>query len=180
MTKASSNLKELACVIGWKLVNDDKGFSTYEYETTISKYEKLSYIVRILEQPSDVEVYEILATLIKVLPKKLKRKIKKLISKFKLQDLQNMVELAIFAVDEYRNATEYSKLREYGLILGVDIKEIGYPFEYKLRKNKKAEIISIIELKVPMELAPTVGKLKKIDYKIAFVKNSKIANSENE
>ena len=76
MIKAKQCLKNLADVIGWKLVNEDKGFSTYEYEIEESKYEKISYVIRILDEPNEVEVYEILSTLVKVLPKALKRKTK--------------------------------------------------------------------------------------------------------
>lgn len=180
MNNANTGLKDLAKTIGWKLVNDDKGFSIYEYDINLSRYEKLSYIVRILENPDEFEVYEILMTLIKVLPKKLKKKLKKLVSKFKVSDIKNMLEVAVFTVDEYKNATDYAKLKEYGQILGVNIEEKGYKFEYNLKKNKKAEIMSVVELNLPMELAPTLGKLKKLDYKIAFVKNKRMENTDNE
>ena len=180
MAKAFVCLKDLAKEIGWKLVTDDKGFSMYEYDVVISKYEKLSYVVRILEEPTEFETYEILSTLIKVLPGKLKRKLKKLVSKFKIKDLENMIEVSIFTIQEYKNATDYAKLKEYGKILGVDLEQKGFMFEYKLTKNKKAEIMSIVELNLPMELAPILGKIKKIDYKIAYVKNIRFDNQENE
>ena len=178
MSKATSYLKDLATTIGWKLVNDDKGFSTYEYEILISKYEKVSFVVRILDEPTEFEVYEILLTLIRVLPVNVKRKIEKLISKFKAEDFINLLEVAIFTIDEFKKNTDYAKLKEYGILLGVDIEEKGYNFEYRLKKNRKAEIISVIEVNLPIEIAPILGKIKKIDYKIAYLKNNKIKEAE--
>lgn len=180
MKKANESLKDLATVIGWKLVNDDKGFSTYEYEVNVSKYENDSYIIRILDDPNELEIYEILLALIKVLPHRLKRKVNKLIGKFKVEDFGNLAEVAVFTIDEYKKSTDYAKLYEYGKIIGVDIEEKGYGFAYKLKKNKKAEILSVIEFNLPVELAPVLGKIRKIDYKIAYVKNSKNNRTENE
>ena len=180
MNKASKSLKALASVIGWKLVNDDKGFSTYEYEISMSKYENVSFVIRILDEPTESEVDEILLTLIKVLPQKLKRSVNKLVGKFKAEDFENLAEVAIFTIEEYKKATEFNKLKEYGQLLGIDIEEKGYSFEYKLKKNKKAEIMSVIELKLPIEIAPTLGKLKKIDYKIAYIKNNRLKDKEND
>lgn len=172
MNKASVSLKNLALSIGWKLVNEDKGFSTYEYEVHISRYENDSYIIRILDEPNNLEVYEILLALIKVLPYRLRKKISKLTFKFKAEDFANFAEVAVFTVDEYKKATEYSKLMEYGKLLGVKIEE-KFPFEYKLKKQKRAEILSYIEINLPIEQAPIVGKIKKIEYKMAYVKNNK-------
>lgn len=178
MKKAGECLKELASVIGWQLINDDKGFSTYEYEINISKYENDSFVLRILEEPNELEVYEILLALIKVLPHKLKRKINKLVAKFKMSDFANFAEVAIFTIEEYKKTTEFEKLHEYGKIVGVDIEEKGYKFAYKLKKNKRAEILSVIEFNLPVELAPVLGKIRKLDYKIAYLKNSKPSQDE--
>lgn len=180
MNKASKSLQDLASVIGWKLVNDDKGFKNFEYEICMSKYENISHVVRILDEPNEIEICEILLTLIKVLPSKLKRKVNKLMGKFKMEDFVNLSEVATFTIEEYKKSTEFYKLQVYGDMLGVNIEEKGYTFEYRLRKNKRSEILSVIENKLPMEIAPAVGKIKKIDYKIAYIKNNRIINNENE
>lgn len=180
MKKASECLKDLAKVIGWKLVNEDKGFSTYEYEVSVSKYENDSYVIRILEEPNELEVYELLVALLKVLPHRLKRKVNKLIGKFKTEDFCNFAEVAIYTIEEYKKGTEYAKLYEYGKIVGINLEEKGYNFVYHLKKNKKAEILSVIEFNLPVELAPVLGKIRKIDYKIAYVKNSRNRQSDNE
>jgi len=180
MKKASESLKDLATTIGWKLVNDDKGFSTYEYEVHVSKYENDSYIIRILDDPNELEIYEILLALIKVLPRGLKKKANKLIGKFKIEDISNLVEVAVFTIEEYKKSTDYAKLYEYGRLIGINIEEKGYPFEYKLKKNKRAEILSVIEFNLPVELAPVLGKIRKIDFKIAYMKNSKNQSEDND
>lgn len=171
MKSVSTQLKELATAIGWTLVNDDKGFSTYEYEIIVSKYEHLSHVIRILDSPNELEIYEILITLTKVLPFKLRIKLNKLINKFKLEDFSNMVEVLIFTIEEYKTKTDYAKLKEYAGLIGVDIEKLGYAFEYKMRKKKKTEVIAVIEYNMPMEITPALGKIKKIEYKIAYVKN---------
>lgn len=180
MNKAGGYLRELAETIGWKLVNNDKGFSIYEYETKVNKYEKISNIIRILEEPDDLEIYEIMLSLIKVLPYKLKRAVNKLISKFKLEDIGELTEVACYTIDEYKKTTDFYKLKEYGQLLGVNIEELGYTFEYKLKHRKRAEILSIIENKLPIEIAPILGKIRKLDYKIAYIKNSKPEKDDNE
>ena len=180
MNKASKSLKDLANAIGWSLVNDDKGFSTYEFEVHVSKHETDSYIIRILDEPNELEIYEILLALIKVLPRKLKSKVNKLIGKFKIEDFSNLTEVAIFTIDEYKKTTDFAKLYEYGLLIGVDILEKGYTFEYKLKKSKRVEILSVIEFNLPVELAPVLGKIRKIDYKIAYMKNSKNQTNDND
>ena len=83
-------------------------------------------------------------------------------------------------IEEYRKATDFTKLEEYGKLLGVDIYSLGYSFEYKLKKYKRSEILSQIEVHLPMELAPILGKIRKLDYKIAYIKNNKIKAEENE
>jgi len=180
MAKIASYLKDLASVIGWKLVNEDKGFSTYEYEINESKYEHISHVVRILDEPNELEIYEILLSLIKVVPYKLRAKVNKLISKIKLDELENVMEVVCFTIEEYKKKTEYAKLEEYAGLLGVTLEQKGFSFEYKLKKAKRAEILSQIEVNLPMELAPVLGKIKKTDYKIAYIKNKHIKVKENE
>lgn len=176
----SKGLKEIAKVIGWELITEDKGFSTYEFEIEESKHEHLAYVVRILDDPNELELIEILLTLTKVLPFKLKCKINRLINRLKIEDLINTMELICFTIDEYKKKTQYAKLSAYGMLLGVDIEKSGYKFEYKLKRGKKAEILSQIEIALPMEVAPMLGKIKNIDYKIAYIKSKHLAVNEIE
>lgn len=180
MVKVSTHLKDLANVVGWTLVNDDKGFSTYEYEIAESKYEHISHVVRILDEPNELEIYEIILSLIKVLPVKLRIKINKLINKVKVHELPNVMEIVCFTISEYKKKTEYAKLEEYAKLLGVTLEGKGFSYEYKLKKAKRAEILSQIEVNLPMELAPVLGKIKKTEYKIAYIKNKHIKVKENE
>lgn len=175
-----TQFKDLARIIGWELITEDKGFSTYEFEIEESKYEHLAYVVRILDDPNELEIIEILLTLTKVLPIKLKCKVNKLIRRLKLEDIVNTIELIGFTIEEYKKQTKYAKLREYGRLLGINIEELGYKFDYRLKRPKKAEILSKIEIKLPMELAPVLGKIKNIDYKIAYIKNKHLAVAETE
>ena len=180
MVKSSLSLRDLAKSIGWQLVTDDKGFSLHEFEVHVSKYENDSYIVRILDEPNELEIVEMFYTITKVLPYKLKVKVRKLLNKFKIEDFSNMCEIAIFTVEEFKKHTDFYKLKEYGLILGVDIEALGYTFEYKLKKHKRSEILTVIEVNLPSELAPILGKIRKLDYKIAYVKNNKNMNIDND
>ena len=174
MTK--SDLITLAEVIGWQKVNDDKGYSLYEYRKAVNKFEEISHLVKLLDEPTDIEVYEMLLTLKNVLPYKLQRKLNKIIRNVKISSLPQIVEVISFTVDEYKQATKYSKLQQYGELLGVNLEDMGYKFMYKIPKKLQAEMLSKIELNLPMEITPTVGKIRKLDYKIAFLKkqNSKI------
>jgi hypothetical protein len=56
----------------------------------------------------------------------------------------------------------------------VDIEEQGYKFCYDMPKAQKRKILSLIECNLPVELAPTLGKIKKIDYKIGYIKQNSI------
>lgn len=180
MKSTSQCLKELASVIGWSPVNEDKGFCIFEYEVHVSKHENDLFIVRILDEPNELETRELLSAILKVLPYKLRKKTNKLLSKFKMEDFSNLTEVVSFTIDEYRKSTEFAKLQEYGRLLGVKIDELGYKFEYKLKKNTRSEILSQIEIKLPMEIAPVLGKIRKLDYKIAYIKNNRIKADENE
>jgi len=180
MKSVSACLKELAKIAGWKLVNEDKGFCSFEYEIHVSAHENDLYIVRILDDPNELETHELLDAILKVLPFKLKKKINKLLGKFKIEDFANLSEVVGFTIEEYKKATDYAKLEEYGKLLGVSIADLGYNFEYHLKKHTRSEILSQIEIKLPMEIAPILGKIKKLDYKIAYIKNNKIKDIEND
>ena len=180
MKKPNECLKELAKVVGWRLVNEDNGFCIFEYEVCVSKHENDMFIVRILDEPNELETRELLDAILKVLPYKLRRKTGRLLNKFKMEDFNNLVEVVCFTIDEFKKATDYAKLEEYGKILGVDLEQKGYKFQYILKKNIRSEIIALIEVNLPMELAPVLGKIRKIDYKIAYVRNKRIKDVENE
>ena len=69
-------------------------------------------------------------------------------------------------------------LKEYGDLIGVDIEEHGYYFSYKIPKKKYLKSISLVESKLPVEDAPIIGKIKKLEYKISYIKQNK--NFENQ
>ena len=168
------SLHELASAIGWEIVNVDEGFINYEYILKIGDIDSLSYIVRISENPTDEYFEETFEALIQILPKKLQKKLYKLI---KGSTVKDSMEILIFAIDEYRQKTDFNKLYNYGLLLGVDLLKEGYVFEYELTKKEKVKILSRIESELPMELAPVLGKMKKLEYKIGFLKNRNSAIS---
>jgi len=58
-------------------------------------------------------------------------------------------------------------------LLGVDIEQFGYSFKYNLNKKEYNDILARIEQALPMEYAPVLGKIKKLDYKIGYIKNNK-------
>ena len=55
-------------------------------------------------------------------------------------------------------------------INGIDITEHGYEFQYETNKKMARQILSMIESYLPIDLAPVLGKIKKIDYKIGYAK----------
>ena len=56
--------------------------------------------------------------------------------------------------------------------MGVDIEKYGYYFTYKLTKSNYGKILALIESKLSVEEAPIVGKIKKIEYKIGYMKQN--------
>ena len=57
------------------------------------------------------------------------------------------------------------------MLVGVNLEKNGYAFEYEMSKKKQKQTLAFIENALPLELAPVLGKIKKIDYKIGFMKN---------
>ena len=162
------NLHNLASTIGWEIVNVDEGFINYEYVLKTGEVESLSYIVRISEDPSEAYFKETFDALIQILPKKFQRKLRKLI---KNSNIKESLEVVIFAIEEYRQKTDFHKLYTYGLLLGVDLYKEGYTFVYELSKKERTKILARIESELPMELSPMLGKIKKLEYKIGYLKN---------
>jgi len=166
------NLHNLASTIGWEIVNVDEGFINYEYIVRLGQVESLSYIVRISENPAPEYFSQTFEALIEVLPRKLQKKLHKLI---KHSNVKESLEIIIFTVEEYKQKTDFYKLYNYGQLLGIDLYKEGYNFEYVLSKKQKVKILSRIESEVPMELAPVLGKIKKLDYKIGYLKNKSLS-----
>lgn len=166
------NLHNLASTIGWEIVNVDEGFINYEYVLKVGEIESLSYIVRISENPTNEYFEETFNALIQVLPKKLQKKLHKLT---KNSNIKESLEIVIFAVEEYRQKTDFYKLYTYGELLGIDLYKEGFAFQYVLGKKQKVKILSQIESRLPMELAPILGKIKKLDYKIGYLKHKSLS-----
>ena len=165
-------LRDLAETIGWTFVNDDLDFTVYEYTHRVSKYEEISHIARIYEKPNEIMLYDILQTLKKVLPRRLKKKINKILKNIRIEDLPNVVEVVKFAIEEYKSKTDYARLAEYGNLLGLNLEEMGYKFKYVLKKREIQDITAKIENHLPIEFAPILGRIKKLDYKIAYIKSN--------
>ena len=170
---ARIDLHKLAIVIGFEVVCVDEKYTNYEYMMRLRDIESISYIIKIKNKPDFFEVDEIVSSLIVMLPRKLKRKIKKLMKRKDSDNIDNVIDLLCYTVDEYNSKTKYSLLKEYGNVVGVNIEEYGYYFTYKISKSTYAKIISLIESKLPIESAPKVGKIKDIEYKISFVKQNR-------
>ena len=169
----SANLQEIATLVGFEVVNLDDGFTNYEYNVRLASFESLSYVISIKDKLTFAETKSTLYAIIDVLPKGLKKKIYKLTKKFVQSNQENILDLVYYSIEEYRLKTPYNKLNEYAKLLGVDLVKNGYPFEYEMNKKKQKQILAFIENHLPLELAPVLGKIKKIDYKIGFLKNNK-------
>ena len=174
----TKSLEDLAKIIGWKLVNNDPEYASYEFKECLNGLEELSHIVKIQKEVKDEEVYDIWLVLKSVLPRKLRRRLYKISKHVKPKDFPSLFEVISYTIEDYKEKTDYEKLKEYGKLLGVDIQKLGYEFEYELSKAKKQKLLSIIETKLPIELAPVFGKMKKIDYKIGYVKQKKYLSNE--
>lgn len=169
-----SSLHDLAIAVGYEVVNVDEGFTNYEYTQRISGVESVNYIIKVLDNPNQEKFQLTFDAIVNVLPRKLKKRIYKLIKHSKLGEDEKALELVLFAVEEFKVKSDYNKLKEYGKILGIDIEELGFYFTYILPKKEQKVIISKIEQAVPMEHLAPIGKIKKIDYKIGYAR-TKIA-----
>lgn len=173
-----NTLHELATTVGFEVVNVDEGYINYEFNKKVSGIESFSHIIKVEDNANDERMLLTFNAIISVLPKKIKNRIYKLIKKTDITKNPEGLELVLFAVDEYKSKCDYNKLKEYGSLLGVDIEKLGYAFTYELSKKDYLTIISIIERAVPMEYAPELGKIKKIDYKIGYIKNNKLCQQK--
>ena len=121
---ARIDLHKLAIVIGFEVVCVDEEYTNYEYMMRLRDIESISYIIKIKNKPDFFEVDEIVSSLIVMLPRKLKRKIKKLMKRKDSDNIDNVIDLLCYTVDEYNSKTKYSLLREYGNVVGVNIEEL--------------------------------------------------------
>ena len=130
------DLHKLALTVGFEVVCVDDDYTNYEYMIRIKDIESMSYVLSIKNHIEFLDVDNILQSIIIVLPADLKRKIRKLTRKKDENNIENIIDLLCFTVEEYRSKTKYNLLYEYAKLVGVDIEKSGYYFTYKM-SNKK-------------------------------------------
>ncbi len=167
------DLHKLALTVGFEVVCVDDDYTNYEYMIRIKDIESMSYVLSIKNHIEFLDVDNILQSIIIVLPADLKRKIRKLTRKKDENNIENIIDLLCFTVEEYRSKTKYNLLYEYAKLVGVDIEKSGYYFTYKMSNKKYREILALIESKLPIEQALIVGKIRKIEYKIGYMKQNR-------
>ena len=164
------DLHKLAQIVGWTALYVDEDYTSYEYYKRVKNIESLCHVLKIYDDLTYENYLSTFYTIINVLPKGLIRKIKKLTKKSDPESIHNVIDLACYEVEEYRNKTDYNKLFTYGTLVGVDISKSGYEFCYEMSKSQKRDILSFIESRLDIDLAPVLGKIKKLDYKIGYAK----------
>lgn len=173
---AKIDLHKLALTVGFEVVCVDDDFTNYEYMVRIRDIESVSYVLKIKNEIEFEDVDNILQSIVIMLPKDLRRKIKKLARKKDEQNIDNIIDLLCYTIDEYKNKTKYSLLKEYGDLVGVNIEDYGYYFTYNMSNKKYRQILSLIESKLSVDEAPIVGKIKRIEYKIGYMKQNRKAD----
>ena len=168
------DLHKLAETVGWQATYVDEGYTGYEYVKNVKNIESLCHVLKLYDDLVYENYKQTFDAIIEVLPKKLVKKIKKLTQKCDPTNINNVLDLACYEVQEYRLQTAYNKLFNYGCQVGIDISEHGYLFQYEMTKKEQRKILSFIESKLPISVAPKLGKIKKIDYKIAYAKQNGI------
>lgn len=172
---AKIDLHKLALTVGFEVVCVDDDYTDYEYMVALRDIESMSYVLKIKNKIAYDDVENILQSIILVLPTRLRLKIKRLARKRDESNIDNIIDLLCFTISEYRNKTKYCMLKEYGELVGVDIEKHGYYFTYKLSNKKYYEILALIESKLELDDALILGKIKKIEYKIGYMKQNKKA-----
>ncbi|MBO4570210.1 MAG: hypothetical protein J5689_03255 [Clostridia bacterium] len=173
-------LLELANVIGWVIVQEEDGLVSLEYTQRVNEYEAMKHLFKLGDVESNEEFLDAMGSIIEVLPKKLKKKIFKLTKQSDFEKKDDLLDLITFTIEEFKVQSEFTKLDEYAQVLGVDLKKLGYFYSYEITKKQRNEILAKIESYLPIEMLPQVGKIKKTEYKIGFVrtKNPKIIEQE--
>lgn len=164
------DLHKLALTVGWQPLYVDDDYTSYEYVQKIKNIESLCHVLKLYDYLTYTNYLPTFETIIGVLPKKLVTKIKKLTKHSDEENILSLLDLACWEVEEYRKKTTYNKLFTYGTLVGLDISDCGYKFSYDMTKAQTRNILSFIESKLPIDLSLTLGKIKKLDYKIGYVK----------
>ena len=172
---AKIDLHKLALIVGFEVVCVDDDYTNYEYMVALRDIESMSYVLKIKNKIVYDDVENILQSIILVLPTRLRFKIKRLARKRDESNIENIIDLLCFTISEYKNKTKYCLLKEYGDLVGVDIEKHGYFFTYRLSNKKYYEILALIESKLTLDDALILGKIKKIEYKIGYMKQNKKA-----
>ena len=172
---AKVDLHNLALTVGFEVVCVDDDYTNYEYMITLRDIESMSYVLKIKNEIAYSDVENILQSIILVLPSRLRSKVKRLAKKRDESNIDNIIDLLCFTITEYKSKTKYCLLKEYGDLVGVDIEKHGYFFNYKMTKKKYFEILALIESKLSLDDALILGKIKKIEYKIGYMKQNKKA-----
>lgn len=170
---AKIDLHKLALTVGFEVVCVDDDYTNYEYMVSLQDIESMSYLLKIKNNIAYSDVENILQSIVLVLPTRLRKKIKRLARKRDENNIDNIIDLLCFTVSEYRNKTKYSQLKEYGDLVGIDIEKYGYYFNYKMSKKKYCDALVLIESKLDVNDALVLGKMKKIEYKIGYMKQNK-------
>ena len=170
---AKIDLHKLALIVGFEVVCVDDDYTNYEYMVRLRDIESMSYILKIKNDITFSDFDHILQSIIIVLPNQLKNKIRKLVRKKDENNIDNLVDLLCFTISEYKSKTRYSLLKEYGELAGIDIEKYGYYFKYTMSKKLYRKILSLIESRLTIDDALVVGKIRKIEYKIGYLKQNK-------
>ena len=170
---AKIDLHKLALTAGFEVVCVDDDYTNYEYMIRLKDIESMSYVLKIKNEIMFSDVDHILQSIIIVLPKDLKAKIKRLAKRKDENNIDNIIDLLCFTISEYKSKTRYSLLKEYGDLVGLDIEQFGYYFTFNLSKRKFKKILALIESKLDLNDALILGKMRKIEYKIGYMKQNK-------
>ena len=173
MFVAKIDLHKLALTVGFEVVCVDDDYTNYEYMIRLKDIESMSYVLKIKNEILFADVENILQSIIIVLPKELRSKIKRLARKKDENNIDNIIDLLCFTISEYKNKTKYSLLKEYGDLVGLNIEDYGYYFTFNLSKKKARAIMALIESKLDLNDALILGKMRKLEYKIGYMKQNK-------
>ncbi len=175
---ARIDLHKFALTVGFEVVCVDDEYTNYEYTVRLRDIESMSYVLAIKNEPKFEEVTNIVSSIVIILPRKLRIKLRKMMKKMDESNIENVIDLLCYTVSEYNGKTKYMKLKEYGNLVGVSLEDYGYYFSYKMPKKRYAKIISLIESKLSVEQAPIIGKIRKIEYKIGYIKQHNLEESQ--
>ena len=173
MFVAKIDLHKLALTVGFEVVCVDDDYTNYEYMIRLKDIESMSYVLKIKNEILFADVENILQSIIIVLTKELRSKVKRLARKKDENNIDNIIDLLCFTISEYKNKTKYSLLKEYGDLVGLNIEEYGYYFTFNLQKKKARAIMALIESKLDLNDALILGKMRKLEYKIGYMKQNK-------